>query len=125
MRSSFADSLFLRFDDFDAITERVLDVAVRFSVKRKRVRGNHDADICEMLEQTCIVRASKRRVRLLCRNEVRIDAEMEAYTSASKPSPSSFCKFFGFRNLFEPQSVRIELAGAIFVAGRHGQLYVI
>jgi len=112
-----------RLQEFDAISEWIRDVHTQ--VAFQRIILDYLQVVCfELRHEAFEVRNEQRGVCLAGRTEAHLHTKMDFEVTTLKPSASTSGERRGLRDFGDAEKSLIELAGALFHAGWHGELHV-
>jgi hypothetical protein len=75
--------------------------------------------------QTAVIKASQRRVRLAGRPEILFNSKMNLHRPTLKPAPATFRQLRRFRHFLHSEQCPVKCARSILPIHGHGQLHMI
>jgi len=111
------------FNQLDSIAERVF-AEESHSAFDRLIGPDMAAARGELVLEKREIVDCQRNVRLACRTEVLLDAEMELKRTDFKPAAAAAGKLFGLGNFTKPQQPAVERARRLFPAQRNRDLNV-
>ena len=86
---------------------------------------DQNTHVPQMRNENCVVRATQRRMGLLCRTKIIFHAQMNLDVSTLEPASTTFGQFVRLRQLGHAEDVNVEAPCAILSTSRHSELNVI
>ena len=113
-----------RFQQFDPVAERVVDVHPLVTLQRLIVSQKGTAR-AKSIDQRSEIIHQQRRVRLVRWPEVRVDAQMDLESSVLEPAATTQGEVWWLGDVLDPEKPLVEGHRLVLATCRHRQLHVV
>ena len=115
----------MRLDQLDPVAERILHVPALAAFDRLVFILDPVAGAPGFLDNVAQAVDDESRVRLACRDEILVDAEMNRKRAVPEPATAARGKLRRLGDFGEPQNILIKSPGLALAPGRHGDQDVV
>ncbi len=110
--------------EFDSVPEWIRTIKSP-SIRQGIIPANSESLLLKAVRKFIKVGHAKSRVRLLLRNKILLNAEVQNHRSRAKPTSAASCQRIRLLLFGHPESIPEKLARLLLLAGWHCHLHVI